>query len=47
MRRQGRDGALERSEHLAGATASAQNQDKGRMWYASSVNNKVGYFYYN
>ena len=20
---------------------------KGRMWYASSANNKVGYFYYN
>jgi hypothetical protein len=20
---------------------------KGRMWYASSVNNKIGYFYFN
>jgi hypothetical protein len=20
---------------------------QGRMWYASSVNNKVGYFYFN
>ena len=20
---------------------------QGRMWYASSVNNKIGYFYYN
>ena len=23
------------------------NDSKGRMWFASSVNNKVGYFYYN
>jgi hypothetical protein len=20
---------------------------QGRMWYASSVNNKIGYFFYN
>jgi len=20
---------------------------QGRMWYASSVNNKIGYFYFN
>jgi hypothetical protein len=36
----GRSGAAKR-------VSTRSRDSEGRMWYASSVNNKVGYFYFN